>query len=837
MVLADKLRAYRAKRDFRISSEPPGDGEKSKSVLGFVIQKHQAKRLHYDFRLEIDGTLKSWAIPKGPSFDPHVKRMAVQVEDHPLSYANFEGSIPSGQYGAGTVIIWDVGTWHPVGDAAKGLRDGHLKFELRGHKLMGLWALIRMKTQGKKQELWLLIKEKDALAKPSNEYSVVDELPDSVKDLKTPKQHRPLISQVPALGTPATLPAKLAPQLATLVDTSPANQQDWVYEIKFDGYRLLTRVQGDRIALFTRNGHDWTAKLDTLHKALTKLKLPDGWYDGEIVVINDHGVPDFGALQQAFDTEKTRDIVYFLFDMPYYDGYDLRNVPLETRRAQLSELLANVKPKGSVRFSEALDAELESVLASACRMGLEGVMAKRRGSGYSASRSTDWIKLKCSLRQEFVIGGWTAPNGSRSGLGSLLLGVHDVMGELVYVGNVGTGFSDKDLKDLKIKLGKIAVKESPFDHANGVVGKPHWVLPKLVAEVAFAQWTRAHHIRHASFQGLREDKEPNTIIRETTANALPAATASAKSGASALPRAEPKSHALTGKLRITHPDRVIDPSTGVTKIELVRYYTLVGASMMAHCLGRPVSLLRAPGGIGGPLFFQKHAEVENLPGMQQLDPALYPQHPPLLQVANPGGFVAAVQWNVVEFHTMNAKSTLFDQPDRIIFDLDPGEGVSWAMLQHATEAVHIFLTQLGLTAFLKTSGGKGLHVVVPIQPRYDWAHTKAFSKAIVHHLADTLPTLFVTKSGPKNRVGRIFIDYLRNGLGATTVSAWSARARPGLGVSVPVQWSELHTLVSANQWTIRNVQHRLEAGNAPWKDYTKFAKSLTHAMNLLAFKA
>jgi len=498
--------------------------------------------------------------------------------------------------------------------------------------------------------------------------------------------------------------------------------------------------------------------------------------------------------------------------------------------------LAKAKSYGAVRFSEAFHATAQSIVTSACRLGLEGVIAKRQNSGYHSARSPDWIKLKCSRRQEFVIGGWTAPKGSRTGLGSLLLGVYSDVGELVYAGNVGTGFSEKVLKDLQGKLAKIAAKASPFKQANGIVGKPNWVLPKLVAEVSFAEWTRANHIRHSSFHGLRTDKQPSSIVREKPASAPAAPESATKSVAKARHAAATEVPSLLNKLCVTHPDRVIDTTTGITKIELIRYYALLADLMMPHCKGRPVSLMRAPSGVAGQQFFQKHSDVEKLPGIIQLDPTLYPQHPPLLAVASKDGLLSAAQWNVVEFHTVNALSSAFDTPNRIIFDLDPGEGVNWPTLQHATEAMHIFLNQLGLTSFLKTSGGKGLHVVVPIKPVYSWAVVKEFSKQIVTHLAATLPQLFVAKSGPKNRPGKIFIDYLRNGLGATTVAAWSARARPGMGISVPVAWSELHTLTAANQWNIRNVQTRLDVGNAPWKSYARDAKSLTAAMKLLHFK-
>jgi bifunctional non-homologous end joining protein LigD len=794
MTSLDKLLSYQSKRNFALTSEPAHGGQESPMARRFVVHKHWARTLHYDFRLELDGTLKSWAVPKGPSLDPHVKRMAVQVEDHPLAYASFEGTIPAKQYGAGKVIIWDAGTWQPLGDAEAGLRDGQLQFELHGDKLVGQWALIRMKGRDDKAPAWLLVKVPDAR---------------------------------PVVGVQAALPPTLSPQLATLVDAPPADSQGWRYEIKFDGYRLLTRVHSDGIQLLTRNGCDWTAKLGALRASLAKLHLPEGWYDGEIVVINDQGVPDFGALQTAFDTNTPHAITYYLFDLPYCKGYDLRNVPLEARRAQLQELLvqAQADAHGPVRFSVAFDAAPQSVLSSACRMGLEGVIGKRAGSLYRASRSPDWIKLKCKLRQEFVIGGWTEPQGARNGLGSLLLGVHDDQGALVYAGKVGTGLSDKALKDLRAQLDPIAAKLSPFVHAKGVVGKSHWVLPKLVAEVAFAEWTGANHIRHASFQGLRSDKEPTAITREKAVSAPRASRSAALA-----------SRVSSTAMRVTNADRVIDPGTGITKGELVRYYALVGDLLMAHCKGRPVSLVRAPGGVGGPQFFQKHAATEKLAGFRQLDVALYPEHPPLLELTSQVGLLSAAQWNVVEFHTMNAQAKAFDRPDRMVFDLDPGEGVDWAMLQHAAQAVHIFLTQLGLPAFLKTSGGKGLHIVVPIKPGVGWVETKAFSKAIVTHLAQTLPQIFVAKSGPKNRLGRIYIDYLRNGLGATTVSAWSARARPGLGISVPVDWTELEGLTGASQWTIRNVEIRLDPGNQPWKAYARAAKALAPAMKLLQFK-
>ncbi len=822
----DGLARYRAKRNFAHTPEPAEGGVSDAGGLSFVVQKHWASSLHYDFRLELGGSLKSWAVPKGPSFDPGQKRMAMHVEDHPLSYASFEGSIPPGQYGAGKVIVWDKGHWMPVGDPQQGYRDGNLKFELRGHKLQGRWVLVRMKARGARQEPWLLIKEKDAFARAAGEFSVVDEKPDSVGAQPLAPATVERAPTLPEDAPKAALPARLAPQLATLVTTPPGAGDEWLYEIKFDGYRMLARIEGRSLQLFTRNGHDWTAKLAPLRKALLKMKLPNGWYDGEVVVMNSAGVPDFGALQQAFDASKPANVVYYLFDLPYCDGRDLRRWPLEARREVLRRLL---EPAGgdTVRFSEVFDAPAASVLASACRLGLEGVIAKRRDSVYASRRSADWVKLKCVQRQEFVVGGFTDPQGARTGIGALLLGVHDEHGVLQYAGRVGTGFDEKTLSNLTKELDKLRSKKRPFDTTNTIEGRPHWVEPRLVAEVSFGEWTRGQHIRHAVFRGLREDKKPAAVVRERPA---PAISGPGKGAAAGGARS-----ALAG-VRVTHPERVIDAESGATKIELLRYYQLVGALMMVHLKGRPVSLVRAPEGVGGPLFFQKHAEAQAMPGIRQLDPALYISHPPMLEVANARGLLSAAQWNVIEFHTLNTGTRSFEHPDRMVFDLDPGEGVAWAQVKEAAELVRAFLEQLGLTSFLKTSGGKGLHVVVPLRRVHDWDTVKGFSQGVVAHMAQTLPKRFVAKSGPRNRVGRIFIDYLRNGLGASTVCAWSARARPGLGVSVPLGWNELASLRSASQWHIGNIHERLDVGNAPWSAYAKSAKALNAAMKLLGWR-
>jgi bifunctional non-homologous end joining protein LigD len=869
--MADKsaLQKYRDKRNFDATPEPAEGGEGNEDARSFVVQKHWATRLHYDFRLELEGTMKSWAVPKGPSYDPADKRMAMPTEDHPIAYNRFEGTIPAGNYGAGKVIIWDKGTWHPLEDPHKGFRDGKLKFELRGHKLHGHWTLVRMKGRGNgREDPWLLIKERDDFARPASEYSLVDEMPDSVKALadrpgaaSAPGQRAaaaddPAPSAAPAAssGPPegaraAKLPKEIQPELAVLVDQPPPDPADWIFEIKFDGYRMLARVEGGAIQLVTRNGNDWTERLAGLVNAMRTMELPDGWYDGEIIMPGADVPADFQALQGAFDSARTEQIVYYLFDLPYCAGYDLRDVPLLERRAVLQRIVER-KPHANVRFSAEFDAKPEEMLDSACRLGLEGVIAKRRDSAYVGRRSSDWIKLKCKLRQEFVIGGFTDPKGARTGVGSLLLGVHDEDGRLRYAGNVGTGFNEQTLADLRARLDAIAQERSPFEAGNGIPRAAHWVEPRLVCEVSFGEWTRDGKIRHSVFHGLRTDKPADAIGQEPVLHApppdQPAArprkparkTAGASAEAPAPQPAPPATPATTlpPTLRISNPDRVIDASSGLKKIDLVRYYALVTPLMMPHLQDRPIAMVRAPDGIEGQLFFQKHLDRYRMAGVESLDPAIFPGHPPMVYIAQPEGILSAAQMNVVEIHTWNGVRTAIDKPDRMTFDIDPGEGVTWPQIQEAAQLVRAMLEELQLPCFLKTSGGKGLHLVVPLKKQFDWDTVKDFSAAVVQHLARTLPDRFVAKSGAKNRVGRIFIDYLRNGYGATTACAWSARARPGMGISVPVRWDELPALKGGAHWTVGTAHQRLDQGNAPWADYEGSRVALQAAMKKLGFK-
>ena len=832
------LEKYWQKRNFVVTPEPKGTRAKKKPMLQFVIQKHAASHLHYDFRLELDGVLKSWAVPKGPSLDPHDKRLAVHVEDHPLEYANFEGTIPTGNYGAGSVIVWDNGEWEPIGDAEESYRSGRLKFELRGKKLQGIWNLVRSRSSDKKnQTTWFLIKHADAAARPSNDYSIVDAEPDSVfsetvlNPVSRSEKKRRIIKQTKQTALPQTL----TPQLATLVDRIPSTG-NWVYEIKYDGYRLLVRIDGGSVKLFTRNGNNWTAKLPHLAKALSQLPLDSGWLDGEIVMLDEHGQPSFQKLQNAFENESTEKIHYYLFDIPFANGNDLREQPFTERRATLEVLLKEMP--NSISLSTVFDVSAKKLFENACAMHLEGLIGKRANSPYQSARSRDWIKLKCIQRQEFIIGGYTDPAGSRTGsFGALLLGVHEPKtGKLRYVGRVGTGFTQATLRALTQKLKPLLRDTMPFDQFTGE--KPtramHWVEPQLIGEVAFSEWTANGHLRHPSFQGLRSDKSSSDVTAEK-----PIATALVESRVTSTQKRSTKKtvdNEVDG-IHITHSDRVIDTHSGLTKGDVVRYYEKISSLILPHLIARPVSLVRAPSNIDGQQFFQKHLNNLKIPHLRELDPRFLPGHPPLLCVDSKMALLECAQMNVIEFHTWNASTEAIDRPDRMIFDLDPGEGIAWEQIQQAAELTHTLLDEIGLKSFLKTSGGKGLHIMVPIEPAWDWDAVKGFSAAIAQHLAATLPQLFVAKSGPKNRVNRIFVDYLRNGYGATAACAFSARARPQLPVSIPITWKELRNLRSSAQWTIRDIDAIITlAKKNPWRTAENLHQSLLEPAKKIGFE-
>ncbi|AZD15826.1 DNA ligase D [Pseudomonas chlororaphis] len=822
--MAKSLSEYQRKRNFAITSEPAADkaSVKSTSALRFVIQKHDARNLHYDFRLELGGSLKSWAVPKGPSLDPRQKRLAVHVEDHPLSYGNFEGSIPAGQYGAGDVIVWDHGVWQPHDDPAASYRAGKLKFTLIGEKLGGDWTLVRTHMRGSgDKEQWLLIKEQDAQARPNDEYDVVRALPKSVlsgatvgDNKSTKPQATKKAAKKPSGKKAVVLPQSLAPQLATLVDKAPSG--DWRYEIKFDGYRILARIQDDEVRLLTRNGHDWTSRLPQQAKALAALKLKDSWLDGEMVVLNDEGLPDFQALQNAFDIGRSVDIIYYLFDAPFLQGEDLRETPVEERRQALKQALGRKSSK-VLRFSEAFAAHHQDVLESACALSLEGVIGKRAGSPYVSRRSADWIKLKCRLRQEFVVVGYTRPQGSRSGFGALLLGVNDASG-LVYAGRVGTGFNQKTLKQLHERMQELERDSSPLAkpltaaQARGV----HWIEPQLVAEAEFAEWTREQVVRQAAFIALRSDKPAREIVREQ-----PQTSKAVETRSLGTPARSDKSvaHSVAG-VKITHPERVIDKQSGTTKLQLAQFYASIDQQILPHLRERPVSLLRAPEGVEGEQFFQKHAEHLAIPHIRHLDPALDPGHARLMEIDSTAALIGAVQMGTIELHTWGATHDQIETPDLFVLDLDPDPALPWKSMLEATQLTLSVLDELGLQVFLKTSGGKGMHLIVPLARKADWNTVKGFAKAIAQFMAQQLPERITATMGPKNRVGKVFVDYLRNTRGASTVAAYSVRARPGLPVSVPIARDELGDVRHAQQWNVANLSQRLEAlTEDPWHGY------------------
>ncbi|WP_019142326.1 DNA ligase D [Noviherbaspirillum massiliense] len=836
--MQDKLANYHAKRNFRITPEPHGELAAPGERLRFVVQRHDARKLHYDFRLELDGTLKSWAVPKGPSLDPAEKRLAVQVEDHPLDYIDFEGDIPEHQYGAGHVDVWDSGYWEPQGDPVAGYKAGKLKFRLDGERLRGGWALVRTRLQAGKPQ-WLLIKEKDeeAQAHAADGDAKPDEAPaaPAAKRKRTTRkatsstaqeQHDAAAPTALKGARKAALPETMSAQLATLVDAVP-QEGDWLYEIKYDGYRVLARVDGDEVRLFTRDGKDWTAKLPRQAEAIRALGLQSAWLDGEIVVLDKQGIPSFQLLQNAFDEKRSAQILYYLFDLPYLNGYDLRKTPLEARRELLGQMLAGAE-QASLRFSAALDKPPQQLLDSACELSMEGIIGKLAGSPYVGKRSTDWIKLKCRKRQEFVIAGYTDPQGARQYFGSLLLGVYGDDGVLRYAGRVGTGFDRTTLQSTYRQLKALEQKPNPFAKLPAGVGRAHvhWIRPQLAAEVSFAEWTREGLVRQAVFHGLRIDK-PAAQIRREQAASTPAKAGKAGSTKS---RNDTKEAAVAG-VRITHPDRVIDPRSGFTKLELARYYEQVAPRILPFLQNRPVYLLRCPEGIEGEKFFQKHRGRLPIPGVRMFDQSLDPEHAPLMAIESAEALAGAVQMGMIELHVCGATADRIDRPDCMVFDLDPDPELPWHAVTEGAHLVKVLLDELGLQSFLKTSGGKGLHLVVPLARRHEWEDVTAFSQAVAQHLARTLPARFSAKMGAQNRAGKIFVDYMRNQRQASAVCPYSVRARPGLPVATPMTWEELPETNSAAMWTVATLPMRLaQLKEDPWENYFKLRQVLTVGM-------
>jgi bifunctional non-homologous end joining protein LigD len=798
--MSQRLERYRDMRDFSITPEPRGRKAVSKKrQLRYYIQRHAATRLHYDFRLELAGVLKSWAVPKGPSLNPGDKRLAVQTEDHPLEYGEFEGVIPEKQYGAGEVLLWDRGAWIPEDpDPIEALRKGRLHFRLDGKKLHGSWVLTRIRGSEDKPQ-WLLIKRDDEEARP--DVDITSERPESVK--KAPKKAK--------RAEHSESPQFIAPQLATLV-TEPPRQGDWVYEVKHDGYRMLARFDArGGVRLFTRSGADWTEKLPHLSSALKKQKLKSTWLDGEIVVPGPDGRSSFQALQNAFEAGRDTAIVYYVFDAPFLSGQDLRRLALKERKKRLEKVL---KPSHNVRLSEHLAGEAKEVLEHACKLALEGLIGKQADSVYVSGRSKSWIKLKCRQRQDFVIGGYTPPKGSRQGFGALLVGYYDQQGKLHFAGKVGTGFDEEGLQSLTRRLAGLKKDESPFvapPREKGV----QWVRPTLVAEIVFAERTNEGILRQAAFMGLREDLPPKSVHEEK-----------------AVPPPTTKDQNMVLGVKISHPERVIWPKLGVQKIDFARYIEEVGEWLLPHVKNRPLSLVRCPDGAEGQCFYQRHLMMGASPGNLQTVKRERSSKGAYIYAATLDAVVSAVQNGAVEFHTWGATVPNIKHPDRITMDLDPDEALPWETLVEGTLLTKKLLDSLGLRSFLKTTGGKGLHVVAPIKPQLGWDEVKEFTHQIAQMLTRARPELFTAKIAKDRRPNKIFVDYLRNSETASAIAAYSARARPDGGVSVPLEWDELDAKHDMRrEFNVTNVPKRLAKLRwDPWADYWTTRQSITSKM-------
>jgi bifunctional non-homologous end joining protein LigD len=866
------LEEYKRKRDFHKTPEPAGavaHRGQAGAGLSFVIQKHAARRLHYDFRLELDGVLKSWAVPKGPSLDPGEKRLAVHVEDHPLDYGQFEGVIPQGEYGGGTVLLWDRGTWTPADpdpDAAYG--RGSLKFTLEGAKLHGNWALVRMggKAAGERRENWLLIKERDAEAVPQSGDAVVADNPLSVASgrsldaiaadrdwvwhsnrdraesepspapITAPVETRP-VERISG-ARKRSMPDNPKPQLATIADKAPEGAE-WLHEIKYDGYRLLARIERGKVRLITRGGLDWTAKFPALAHRLGELRLQSALIDGELVYLEPEGTTSFSGLQDAISSGRTDTLIFLAFDLLYRDGWDLTDAALEDRKAALAEIIPP-QVQGMLRFSDHQIDLGPAFLRQACSFALEGIVSKRRAEPYRSGRSRGWLKVKCRNREEFVIVGFTDPDGSREGFGALLIGYHDPQGKLRYAGRVGTGFNTAQLSEMRKRLDSLARPAAPVTLPKGVSRKGvHWIEPRLVAEVEFASWTADAILRQASFQGLREDKEAAEVVYDPQARApvMPKARPR-KPAARPLPqetRAAAPERARDGSLvfesvRLTHPDRVLYSGTTLTKLDVARYYAAVGKWVLPQLSRRLLTLVRSPAA-GKKTFYQKHIGDEapeaikrfNIDGQEE--PEIYPY------IEDLPGLIGLVQMGVLEIHPWGSRVDKLEMPDLVTMDLDPDEGLPWQRVTEAAIDVRDAFAGIGLESFAKTTGGKGLHVVVPLKPKLGWDEVKAFAKWVADSFVAQRPEEFTANMAKRARQGRIYIDYLRNGRGATAVGAYTPRARPGAPVSTPLFWEEVERGVRPDEFTVETVPQRLRAlSSDPWAEIGKTRQTVSAAV-------
>ncbi len=901
----EQLARYRSMRDFEVTEEPSGGSKSgggphpkiSADSLPFVIQKHAATRLHYDFRLGWEGVLKSWAVAKGPSYDVHDKRLAVQVEDHPMEYGGFEGIIPKGQYGGGTVMVWDQGTWQPHTDVAEGLQKGTLKFGLNGTKMHGNWTLVRMggKAAQEGKPNWLLIKEHDEFERGPDDPCITEEAPNSAvtgrsleqiavasthvwnsKETATEGQawyrqrardadaasgaastHAKNAPAAPQKAVPSAsleaavaklpkeaMPDFLKPQLADEAQAPPTGEA-WVHELKLDGYRVQAHKRGKQVSLFTRSGLDWTHRMKPVAAALATIPAESAILDGEVTVLDAGGLSSFARLQASFEKNEKHPLTFFAFDLLHINGRNPRNLPLRERKQMLREALG--EDSEEIRLSEDLAGDGAEIFAAACKLHAEGIISKRTDAPYSPGRSTRWLKSKCLFEQEFVVGGWVDLSNGTRGVGSLLLGYYNDAGKLIYAGRTGTGFTQKIHKMLRDKLDAIEQRTMPFAaiSAEGRRGA-HWARPELVVQVRFATWTGDQQVRQASYQGLREDKVANEVRREQgppTAKYKPKAEPSQVAEAENEPDTSPKKTATRQAkkataaapmpaIRLTHPDKIVDAESGVTKRQLAEYLWAVSGEMLPHIADRPLSLVRCPEGSGKQCFYQKHVN-HLLPrgvGSVMVADKKGGEPEPYITLNDAEALAGLAQMSVLEIHPWGSRNEHLEQPDRIIIDLDPDESLPWSMVADAAIEVRDLLTALGLQSFLKTTGGKGLHVTFPVDPLQDFATMKAWTHGFVQAIERARPELYLTKMSKAARTGKIYLDYLRNERGATAVAPYSMRARTNLPVSVPLEWKELTGAKERPRFTISNFpewQERLRSD--PWNKMLTLQQSLTKA--------
>ncbi|HEY8909471.1 MAG TPA: DNA ligase D [Desulfosporosinus sp.] len=804
-----KLNEYNRKRNFARTLEPEGLTEMAQEGLRFVIQHHIARRDHYDFRLEWEGALLSWAVPKGPSYDTKDKRLAVRVEEHPLGYRNFEGTIPKGEYGGGVVMIWDEGYWEPHGDVAEGFGAGMLKFVLKGRRLQGKWALVRLKGKaGEKQENWLLLKEKDEYA---NTGEGMSEFTTSIRTGRTmteiEKGEEEMITQNPFSSTGV--------QLARLVHTVPEGEA-WLYELKYDGYRILAYIEGNSVRLITRNGNDYSERFQEVVSSLVEWAGGRAMIlDGEMAITDAAGKTDFQALQNYLKNPQAQNLTYILFDLLALDGADLRGHRLIDRKETLEALLKDAPQ--NLHYSRHVRGNGKESFRTACEAGLEGIVGKKADSIYSGARNGDWIKLKCDKRQEFVIGGYTLTEKKTSGVSSLLLGIY-VGEELAYAGRAGTGLSESDRKELEGKFAGLQRMEPPFQLAPKPRSKEKitWLEPELVAEIKFAEWTEDHLLRQASFKGLRTDKNPRDIKKEEADDKIQPPL-SAKEAERAM-KANANSIIIEG-IKISNPDKVIFADPEITKGDVIRYYAQVAERMLPYVSRRVLSIVRCPKGISQTCFYKKH------PGLGSKGIVTIPistsdgEMEDYFYIENTSGLIAEAQMGTLEFHTWGSRVDELEKPDLMVFDLDPDEGMDLSIVRQGVRDVKNILAELSLNSYLKTSGGKGYHVVVPLKPAIDWDGFHDFARRVAEVMEQKWPDRYTSNVRKAKRANKIFIDWIRNSRGATSIAPYSLRARKGAGVSMPIAWDELDTVAPDGVNMVEAL--RRIGGNDPWNDFLR----------------